>query len=234
MIVNQKVKDWEKRTEVLTLSLSLVFLAVIIIPFAHPIPKSIEDLFQIINITIWAIFGVDYVCKFFMAENKLVYVRSHVFELLIVILPALRPLRIIRIFPVIGYFLRYTQRSLSGKLLQYVSLAAVLITFPSAIAMYQLEKEVDSSNIKTLGDALWWAVTTATTVGYGDKFPVTTAGRILSVLVMIVGISLVGVITASVASWFVKSDETKADEAQISKIQSELREIKEELRKLSS
>lgn len=234
MAVNKRVKDWEKRTEWLTLSLSLIFLAVLIIPFAHPIPKSAEDLFQIISIAIWVIFGMDYVFKFLLSEKKIAYVQTHIFELLIIALPALRPLRLIRIFPIIGYFLRYTQRSLSGKLLQYVSLAAVLITFPSAIAMYQLEKDLDSSNIKSLGDALWWAVTTATTVGYGDKYPVSTEGRVLSVLVMIVGISLVGVITASVASWFVKADESKADESQIAKLQLELREIKEELRKLSS
>jgi voltage-gated potassium channel len=67
-----------------------------------------------------------------------------------------------------------------------------------------LEREVDGSNIKNFGDGLWWATTTVTTVGYGDRFPVTTEGRFLAALLMITGISLIGVITASVASWFVK------------------------------
>ena len=66
------------------------------------------------------------------------------------------------------------------------------------------ERSVEGSNIKNFGDGLWWAVTTVTTVGYGDRYPTTTEGRFLAVLLMIMGISLVGVITASVAAWFVK------------------------------
>jgi voltage-gated potassium channel len=65
-----------------------------------------------------------------------------------------------------------------------------------------------------------------TTVGYGDRYPVTTTGRILAVLVMLMGISLVGVITASVASWFVKSDESREDKIQMKQLLDELQEIK--------
>jgi voltage-gated potassium channel len=66
------------------------------------------------------------------------------------------------------------------------------------------ERGVEGSNIKNFGDGLWWAVTTVTTVGYGDRFPTTSTGRVLAVCLMLVGISLMGVITASVAAWFVK------------------------------
>jgi voltage-gated potassium channel len=69
---------------------------------------------------------------------------------------------------------------------------------------------VEGSNIKNFGDGLWWAMTTVTTVGYGDKFPVTTEGRFLAVALMIMGISLVGVITASVAAWFVKISDAES------------------------
>jgi voltage-gated potassium channel len=85
-----------------------------------------------------------------------------------------------------------------------VAIATVFIAYVSAIQITILERSVEGSNIKNFGDGLWWAVTTVTTVGYGDRYPTTTEGRFLAVLLMMMGISLVGVITASVASWFVK------------------------------
>jgi len=231
---NSRVLAWEKKTEKVTLSLSLIFLVVLILPIAHPISVGTENILNSVNKVIWLLFAIDYIYKLVISSKRFAFVKSHIFELLIVIIPGFRALRLLRLFPVIGYFLKYTQKSLSGKLLQYVSLAAVLITFPAAVAMYQLEKNLDNSNIKSLGDALWWAATTATTVGYGDKFPVSAGGRLLSLLVMVVGISLVGVITASVASWFVKADETESDQVQIADLKKELQAIKDELRKLSS
>jgi voltage-gated potassium channel len=80
----------------------------------------------------------------------------------------------------------------------------VFISYIAAVQITISERDVEGSNIKTFDDGLWWAVTTVTTVGYGDRFPTTSEGRILAVMLMLVGISLVGVITASVASWFVR------------------------------
>jgi voltage-gated potassium channel len=85
-----------------------------------------------------------------------------------------------------------------------VAISAVFIAYIAAIQITISERSVEGSNIKTFSDGLWWAVTTVTTVGYGDRYPTTTEGRLLAVLLMITGISLVGVITASVAAWFVK------------------------------
>ena len=85
-----------------------------------------------------------------------------------------------------------------------VFIASIFIAYVTAIQITISERAVEGSNIKNFGDGLWWAITTVTTVGYGDKFPTTTEGKFLAVGLMIVGISLMGVITASVAAWFVK------------------------------
>jgi voltage-gated potassium channel len=85
-----------------------------------------------------------------------------------------------------------------------VAISALFISYIAAIQITISERSVEGSNIKTFSDGLWWAVTTVTTVGYGDRYPTTSEGRLLAVLLMITGISLVGVITASVAAWFVK------------------------------
>ena len=85
-----------------------------------------------------------------------------------------------------------------------VFLFSILIAYIAAVQITITERGVEGSNIKSFGDGLWWAVTTVTTVGYGDRFPTTSVGRVLAVGLMLVGISLMGVITASVAAWFVK------------------------------
>ena len=78
-----------------------------------------------------------------------------------------------------------------------------------SIAILQVEDD-PNSNIKTAEDAIWWAYVTITTVGYGDKFPVTTEGRVIAELLMTVGVGLFGTFTAYLASWFVR--ETKKEE----------------------
>ena len=74
-----------------------------------------------------------------------------------------------------------------------------------AVAALDAEQDAPGANITSIGDALWWAATTVTTVGYGDRYPVNTTGRVIAVTLMIVGIALVGAITASIAAWFVSS-----------------------------
>jgi voltage-gated potassium channel len=85
-----------------------------------------------------------------------------------------------------------------------VFITSIFIAYVAAVQITISERAVEGSNIKNFGDGIWWAITTVTTVGYGDKFPTTMEGKFLAVGLMIVGISLMGVITASVAAWFVK------------------------------
>lgn len=75
----------------------------------------------------------------------------------------------------------------------------------SSIAILQFET-LPNSNIKTAGDAIWWSYVTITTVGYGDKYPVTPEGRIIAAMLMTVGVGLFGTFTAYISSWFVKAE----------------------------
>ena len=225
------LEKWESVTEIPMMALALLFLAILILPSAHPLTQIEKTTIRVVDLCIWILFGIDYFGKLLVAQHKWEYINSHVFELLIVALPAVRPLRLLRLIPVFGYFLKYTRRTLSGRLLQYISVATVLICTVAAVIMEEIEKNASGSNIKSLGDAIWWTISTVTTVGYGDKYPTTGAGRLLAVIVMFTGISLIGVITASIASWFVSSDENANDQIQMKQIMSEMQEIKEALKK---
>ena len=76
--------------------------------------------------------------------------------------------------------------------------------FVASLAVLDAERGADAATIRTFGDALWWATTTVTTVGYGDLFPVTTEGRWVAAGLMLAGIALIGVVTATVASWLLE------------------------------
>jgi voltage-gated potassium channel len=83
----------------------------------------------------------------------------------------------------------------------YVGGAVALSVGLGALAVLDAEQDAPGANITTFGDALWWASTTVTTVGYGDRYPVTTEGRLVAVGLMLAGIGLVGAVTASVTAW---------------------------------
>jgi voltage-gated potassium channel len=97
-----------------------------------------------------------------------------------------------------------------------VLIAAVMTLILGAWLVLLFERNAKGSNIHNYPDALWWAIVTVTTVGYGDRFPVTEGGRIVAVVLMLLGIGLIGVLTATVASVFVK-EHTDANKEEFKK-----------------
>jgi voltage-gated potassium channel len=160
----------------------------------------------------WIAFAIDLVFGLFRAEDKKVFIRRHPLEILAVALPMLRPLRIVR---VISFGSMVFEKVAIGKSLGILIRLLVITLFLgyiSAIQITMIEREQSGANILNFWDGLWWAFTTITTVGYGDKYPISGEGRILAVFLMVLGISLLGVVTATIAAWFVRimQDETSA------------------------
>ena len=194
-------KVWEN----FLLVLALVYLAAFSYPaFVAEISSSTQNRLEIVQWTTWAIFALDLGIGIWKASDKKKYLQTHPLEILSVALPFLRPLRLLR---VVSFGALAIQKIAVGKQMAItfkVFLFSILIAYIAAVQITITERGVEGSNIKSFGDGLWWAVTTVTTVGYGDRFPTTSVGRVLAVGLMLVGISLMGVITASVAAWFVK------------------------------
>lgn len=126
------------------------------------------------------------------------------------------------------------ESSLRGHTIVYVVAGVGLLGFTAAVAVLDAERSQPDANIKTFGDAAWWAITTITTVGYGDRYPITNVGRIAAVGLMLGGIALLGVVTAALASWFVehvtRHERSETDlREQLAVLADEVRELRTEL-----
>ena len=148
----------------------------------------------------------------------------------------LRSLRLFRLVVLVGALQKAIGHAIRGKVIIYTISGAVLLVYVGALAVLEAERGAPDAHITTFGHALWWAMSTITTVGYGDMYPVTTTGRFFAALLMIGGISLVGSITATIASWIVQSvsnEDEKHDAvtaAHIVELRSEIAELRELLR----
>ena len=197
-------------SEVLTI-LALGFLVAFSYPaFTTEISSTQKSVIELIQWICWLAFAFDLVYGIWKAEDRKSYLKHHPLELASVLLPFLRPLRLMRVISLGGLALQKVAVGRQFAITIKVAISAVFISYIAAVQITISERNVEGSNIKTFGDGLWWAITTVTTVGYGDRFPTTTVGRLLAVMLMFVGISLVGVITASVAAWFVKMSQEES------------------------
>ena len=185
--------------------LALTFLFAFSYPaFTDSISESTENILGVIQWVCWVAFAIDLLFGLVTSENKVLYLKRHPLEIASVLLPFLRPLRLMRVISFGGLALQKIAVGRQFAITLKVAITTVFVAYIAAVQITITERAVEGSNIKNFADGLWWAITTVTTVGYGDRYPTTTEGRLLAVMLMFMGISLVGVITASVAAWFVK------------------------------
>jgi voltage-gated potassium channel len=229
---------WERRTEWPLASVAFMFLVAYAVDVLAE-PKGAAD-FAVGAVTAvsWLIFAIDYTIKLSLATDRWRWFYRHLFDLLIVLLPLLRPLRLVRLVILITVLQRAAGTAIRGRVAIYTVSAAVLLVLVASLAVLESERYAPGAKITDFGEALWWSITTITTVGYGDITPVTSTGRVIAVLLMIGGISLVGSITATLASWIVQrvADEQSAEEtvttAHVDALLAEIQELRSEVRRL--
>lgn len=194
--------------------LALAFLVAFSWPAFETNPsEQTSSILNVVQWLSWIAFAIDLLFGLYRAQNKKDFIRRHPLEILAVALPMLRPLRIVR---VISFGSMVFEKVAIGKSLGILIRLLVITLFLgyiSAVQITMIEREESGANILNFWDGLWWAFTTITTVGYGDKYPISGEGRILAVFLMVLGISLLGVVTATIAAWFVRimQDETSTN-----------------------
>lgn len=159
---------------------------------------------QAVIVATWIFFVCDYLVRLKLASPRGAWFRGHIFDLLVVVLPPLKPLRLLRALTLINAHRQTAGTALRSSLTIYGLGTAAILIWIASVAVLGFERGAPGANIETFGDAVWWAFVTLATVGYGDFYPVTAGGRIVAVLLMCAGIAVVGVVTATLASWVIE------------------------------
>jgi voltage-gated potassium channel len=207
------------------LVLSVVMIPVIIVPIVNDhLPSRVQAAFLTVDYLIWTIFALEYIIKITLAPRRLHYFTHNLTDLVVVAVPMLRPLRILRsaralrlarltrLSAFAGEGATKAKRSAHAEGVRYVAIITSALIIVTSLVVYDLERTARGATIHTWPDGLWWAIATVTTVGYGDKVPVTAGGRAIATVLMLSGIALVGVITAALATYFVKQSQQRSDE----------------------
>lgn len=181
----------------------------------------------------WVVFAVDYAVRLWLAPARGRWFVRHLLDLAMVVLPMLRPLRLLRLVTLLAIVHRSSGQSLRGRVVIYATGATALLIGVAALAMLDAERHAQGAAITSYGTALWWAMETVTTVGYGDMAPVTTTGRMIAGALMIGGIALLGIVTATLASWLVERV-AEQDEASQAATRKQVADLSEEVRALAT
>jgi voltage-gated potassium channel len=227
--------------EISVLVLSVYVLGALLVQTLFPLAPEVSALLDRIDFFVCIVFLTEFCVRFHRAPSKLRFMRWGWIDLIssIPLLDALRWGRLVRLIRIlrilrafrsarhlVGFLYRHRSRSIAATT---ILSAAVLIIF-SSIAVLAFETE-PASNIRTPFDAIWWAVSTMTTVGYGDKVPMTIEGKIVAMVLMVVGVGLFGVLTGLFARLFVEPDLRREDE-DIKDVLVELRLLRKEVLEL--
>jgi voltage-gated potassium channel len=230
------------RFEWVILVATLAIIPVMVIELEASSSAAREVAF-VANWLIWSIFIAELAFILTVAPRKTAALKAHWLDVIIILVTApafgrllaslrlVRLVRLLRLFRLTAIVTRAVQRERvisSGATFRLVALLTLVIVVLSG----SVEALVDSGDFPSTWDGIWWAVVTVTTVGYGDLKPTTVEGRIIAMVVMLFGIGFLSVLTATVASYFVKSDrgnETQEILAALARLETELAAVKQQI-----
>lgn len=216
----------ERITEMPLLILAFVMIPLLIGPMVWELSPQEEATFMVLDYFIWAIFAIDLIVKLAISPHRPSYLRRHWLEVLVVVVPFFRPLRILRIFIFGSRAWVGVRRLVSIDFILVYGIGLVII---AATILTSVEGG-EGASIHSFADALWWAVVTITTVGYGDMVPVTWAGRAVAVVLMLGGIAFFSGVTANLASFLVKSHDT--EKQAVAQLVKEVASMRQEMAKM--
>ena len=234
-------EKFQTKVEGLFTALGIIFLVAFSAPiiFSDMRPAT-RHLAVVTQIVIWLIFIAYYAACIATADSKKKYIKDNAFGIITVALPVLQPFRALRALAVVVFAAKKRGSNKRRSLIATTSIVALATWFFAGLAVTEAERLASEPTIHNVGDGWWWSITTMATVGYGDTYPTTTAGRFVGGMLMVISIALIGTMTATIASYFTEifglgtsaqseSNSRSPEELrqQISELQSELRAIEQ-------
>jgi voltage-gated potassium channel len=219
--------------------LSIYVLVALYVDVMFNLNPKMQVLIDNIDFIICAIFQADFFYRFYHAPSKRKFLRWGWIDFVSSIpwlssfrggkmIRAIRILRLLRAFRSVKILYQYLFKNRSQNTFITVAAISCLLVLAGSMGILKFEEGAEGSNINNASDALWWAVVTVTTVGYGDRFPVTDAGRVIAAVLMTAGVGLFGTFTGFVASMFVEPD-IKREENELHALAKEIRALREEI-----
>jgi voltage-gated potassium channel len=198
--------------QIVLLIFTILVLCSLVADTVLPLPKEISNLIHMVDTLACVVFFGDFCVRLYRAESKLGFMKWGWIDLIACVpnLEVFRWGRMVRVLRVIRLLrgIRSVQKAVlimfadraRGSVASVILMAFLLVAF-SSVSVLVCERQ-GNGNIKTAEDAVWWSITTITTVGYGDKYPVTTEGRAVGVVLMVGGVSMFGCLSGLAASFF--------------------------------
>jgi voltage-gated potassium channel len=226
--------------EPVVLAATLALIPVLIIE-ADTTSEGWRRFAEVANWLIWAVFATELAAVLIVAPRKRAALRAHWLDVAIVVLtvPLLskalawlrlaRFIRLARFGVLVARALQAERRLTSGDSLR----VAVLLTVTGIIVAGAAQHVFSAGEFASLWDGIWWAVVTVTTVGYGDLYPTTVQGRLIGMVLMFAGIGFLSLLTAAIASRFVKEERSEERDEMMEalrRLEADVREIKAKLR----
>jgi len=220
--------------------LALALLAIRLMAGLHPAAQSV---LEYADLWICALFAIDFAVSLARAKHRLKYLMTWGWIDLLSCVPTIGVLRLgrlARVFRILRLLrgvrsartlvVAILRRRAESGALAACLVSLVLVVF-SSVAILEVERTSDA-NIKTAGDAIWWSLVTLTTVGYGDRYPVTLEGRAVAAILMIGGVGLFGTLSGFMATWFLAPTELKT-KSELNELRDEVQRLREVLQRMS-
>ncbi len=244
--VKTKINEFLVRFDNLMLVLSLLLIPMLVAEIFIGVGEMTTVYFNIYYVFLWIIFSAEFFLKFYLAKSKSLYLKENWIDALVVLAPIFRSFKIFTLVrtPILIVSDEVVKFLKTKRLVfLYFLVVTLIVILLAADIVLLFERNDPNSNIKTFEDAVWWGFVTFSTLGYGDKVPVTFGGRTIAVVLMILGFALFSIIVAGAVSFFIKrkrataknikglSLDEQTTEETLNKILKKLNEIEKKLDK---